>query len=124
LLILVLHARNIEKPKNQDCLRDFLQQVATISRWRRSVTGLRKLNMVPRATLAKGAKPRTGLSVIDLRRGDTVHWVPCERVIQELYDVALLDGVARPMALRTDEIRRLITVGPATKKRKQGCKSK
>ena len=61
---------------------------------------------------AKGAEPRTGLLVIDIRREDTVHWVHCEGVIEELYDVALLDGIVRPMALglRTDEIHELIAV--------------
>ena len=35
-----------------------------------------------------------------------------EGVVEELYDVAALPGVLRPMAIgfRTDEIRRLITI--------------
>ena len=63
---------------------------------------------------AKGAEPRCGVLIIDLRTGDAVHWLRITGVIEELYDVAVLPGVARPMALgfRTDEVRRLITVGP------------
>jgi uncharacterized protein (TIGR03032 family) len=61
----------------------------------------------------RGAEPRCGLLVIDLRTGDTVQWVRLGGMVQELYDVAVLPGVARPMALgfKTDEIARLISVG-------------
>jgi uncharacterized protein (TIGR03032 family) len=61
----------------------------------------------------RGAESRCGLQVIDLRNGDVVHWVRLEGSVSELYDVAVLPGVVRPMALgfKTDEIRRLITVG-------------
>jgi len=63
---------------------------------------------------AKGAEARTGILVIDMRSGDTVHWLRLTGVIEELYDVAMLPGVVRPMALgfRSDEVQRLITVGP------------
>lgn len=61
------------------------------------------------------AEPRCGLMVIDLRTGDIVHWLTIEGSVQELYDVAVLPGVARPMAIgfKTDEIRRIITIGKA-----------
>lgn len=61
---------------------------------------------------AKDAEPRCGLQVIDLRSGDIVHWLRIEGVVEELYDVALLPGVRRPMAIgfKTDEIRRVITI--------------
>jgi hypothetical protein len=51
--------------------------------------------------------------VIDLRTGDTVHWLTIAGVVEELYDVAVLPGVVRPMALgfKSDEIRRVITLG-------------
>lgn len=65
----------------------------------------------------RGADPRGGLQVIDLRSGDVAHWVRLEGMVTELYDVVALPGVARPMALgfKTDEIQRLLTVGePAT----------
>ncbi len=50
--------------------------------------------------------------VIDTRSGDIVHWLRIEGIVEELYDVAVLPGVVRPMALgfKTDEIRRTITV--------------
>jgi uncharacterized protein (TIGR03032 family) len=56
---------------------------------------------------------RCGLLVIDLRSGDSVHWLRVEGMVSELYDVAVLPGVVRPMALgfKTDEIQRLLTVG-------------
>jgi hypothetical protein len=51
--------------------------------------------------------------VIHLESGDTVHWVRIEGVVSELYDVTLLPGVVRPMALgfKSDEIQRLLTIG-------------
>lgn len=63
----------------------------------------------------KNIEARCQLLVIDLRRGDAVHSLRIEGVVQELYDVAVLPGVRRPMALgfKTDEIRRLISVAPA-----------
>jgi uncharacterized protein (TIGR03032 family) len=62
---------------------------------------------------ARGAEPRCGLLVIDLRTGDVAHWLRFDGMVTELYDVAVLPGVARPMALghKTDEIERLIAVG-------------
>ena len=62
---------------------------------------------------AKDVKPRCGLLVIDLRTGDIVHSLRIEGVVEELYDVAVLPRVRRPMAIgfKTDEIRRVITIG-------------
>ena len=59
------------------------------------------------------AEPRCGLQVVDLRSGDVVHWLRIEGLVRELYDVCVLPGVRRPMALgfKTDEIRRVISVG-------------
>ena len=63
----------------------------------------------------KGAEARCGLHVIDLRTGDAVHWVRIKGVVRELYDVVMLPGAMRPMAIgfQTDEIRRVISVGEA-----------
>jgi uncharacterized protein (TIGR03032 family) len=60
------------------------------------------------------AEPRCGLQVVDLKSGDVVHWLRIEGVVRELYDVVVLPGVRRPMALgfKTDEIRRVISIGP------------
>jgi uncharacterized protein (TIGR03032 family) len=61
----------------------------------------------------RGTEPRCGLQVIDLRTGDTAHWVRIEGLVTELYDVVALPGVNRPMAFgfRTDEIHRTIAIG-------------
>jgi uncharacterized protein (TIGR03032 family) len=61
----------------------------------------------------RGAEARCGLHVIDLRSGDCPHWVRLEGMVSELYDVVVLPGVIRPMALgfKTDEIQRAIAVG-------------
>jgi uncharacterized protein (TIGR03032 family) len=63
---------------------------------------------------AKGAEARCGLLVLDLSTGDAVHWLRLEGMVHELYDVVVLPGVARPMALgfKTDEIQRLLSIGP------------
>lgn len=60
----------------------------------------------------RGADARCGLLVVDLRTGDTVHWLRIEGVVEELYDVVALHGVRRPMAVGfvTDEIRRMLTI--------------
>ena len=62
---------------------------------------------------SKATEARCGLHVIDLRTGDLVHWVRINGFVQELYDVAALPDVQRPMALgfKTDEIRRTLSVG-------------
>jgi len=56
--------------------------------------------------------PRCAIYVIDLRTGDVVHWLRIEGVVEELYDVTVLPGVRRPMAIGfvSDEIRRILTV--------------
>jgi uncharacterized protein (TIGR03032 family) len=65
----------------------------------------------------RDAEPRCGVHVIDLASGVVEHWLRIEGVVEELYDVVVLPGVRRPMALglKTDEIRRMITVGPTEK---------
>jgi uncharacterized protein (TIGR03032 family) len=59
------------------------------------------------------AEGRCGLQIIDLQSGDVVHGLRISGIVQELYDVVVLPGVVRPMALgfMSDEIRRVITVG-------------
>ncbi|MHB8472079.1 MAG: TIGR03032 family protein [Gammaproteobacteria bacterium] len=60
---------------------------------------------------AEGVEPRCGLRVIDLVTGEVLHWLDFEGVVTELYDVQILAGVRRPMALgfRSAEIRQLIS---------------
>jgi predicted O-linked N-acetylglucosamine transferase (SPINDLY family) len=60
----------------------------------------------------KDSDARCGLWVIDMRSGTVAHWLQIDGVVIELYDVAVLPGVRRPMALgfQTDEIQRLLTI--------------
>lgn len=90
---------------------DFAVVGLSKSRGHRSFSGLALDDNLVRAD----AEPRCGLLVIDLRTGDIVHWLRLEGVVKELYDVIVLPGVVRPMAygLQGDEIRRVLTVGPA-----------
>jgi uncharacterized protein (TIGR03032 family) len=55
---------------------------------------------------------RCALQIVDLRSGDIVHWLRIDGIVEELYDVVTLPGVARPKAIgfQNDEIRRVITV--------------
>ncbi|NQV80045.1 MAG: TIGR03032 family protein [Alphaproteobacteria bacterium] len=61
----------------------------------------------------RGVQPICAVQVIDLRSGDVVHWLRIEGIVEELYDVAVLPGIRRPMAIGTksDEIRRVISIG-------------
>lgn len=61
---------------------------------------------------AKDALPRCGLIVVDLETGRVVEWLRFEGIIEELYDVALLAGVAQAEAVGFvgEDIRRLVTV--------------
>jgi uncharacterized protein (TIGR03032 family) len=64
-----------------------------------------------RRLTAKDTVPRCGLLVIDLENGNIVSWVRIEGLITELYDVQVIPGVKRPMALgfKTDEIAQWIS---------------
>jgi uncharacterized protein (TIGR03032 family) len=61
----------------------------------------------------RNAEPRCGLLVIDLRTGDIAHWLRVDGMVRELYDLAALPQVSRPMALgfKSDEIQRIIAIG-------------
>jgi uncharacterized protein (TIGR03032 family) len=61
---------------------------------------------------AKNTTARCGLLVIDLKTGDIVHSLNIEGVVNELYDIAVIPQIRRPMAIgfRSDEIRRVITI--------------
>jgi uncharacterized protein (TIGR03032 family) len=60
----------------------------------------------------EGVEPRCALCVVNLTTGDMEHRLEIEGVVQELYDVAVLPGVIRPMALgfKSEEIRFTIKV--------------
>jgi uncharacterized protein (TIGR03032 family) len=61
---------------------------------------------------SRDAQPQCGLMVIDLTRGEIIHWLRLQGEVSELYDAAVLPGVRRPMALgfKTDEIERLLAL--------------
>jgi hypothetical protein len=50
--------------------------------------------------------------VIDLKTGDIVHNLRIDGIVEELYDVVVLPGIRRPMAIgfKTDEVRRILTL--------------
>ena len=58
-----------------------------------------------------GAEPGCGLVIVDLDTFDALHWLRFGGVVKELYDVGVLPGVIRPMAVgfRTDEVRRYLS---------------
>jgi uncharacterized protein (TIGR03032 family) len=60
----------------------------------------------------RDAEARCGVHVIDTASGAIVQWLRIDGVVEELYDVIVLPGTRRPMALgfKTDEIRRMITI--------------
>lgn len=63
----------------------------------------------------RGAEPRCGLLVIDIRSGDTVEWLRIEGIVRELYDVVVLPGIRNPAAIdfRNNDINRIISVDDA-----------
>jgi fibronectin-binding autotransporter adhesin len=60
----------------------------------------------------RNAEPQCGLYVIDLNTGHVVHTVRLEGIVTELYDVVVLPGLVRPMALgfKTTEIERMVLI--------------
>ena len=71
--------------------------------------------VIDAALRAREVDARTGLLGIDTRTGAVVEWVRIEGVIDELFDVAFLQGIRNPKAIRIkeSEIKRMISVGPA-----------
>ncbi len=66
----------------------------------------------------RDAEARCGLLIVDLKTFDTPHWLRFGGIVRELYDVGVLNGVIRPMAVgfKTDELRRYLSfpeAGPA-----------
>lgn len=60
-----------------------------------------------------GLEAICGLLVLDLRTGTILHSLRLEGMVTELYDVALLPEVVRPMAFgfKTEDIQRILTMG-------------
>jgi uncharacterized protein (TIGR03032 family) len=61
---------------------------------------------------SKMVQPRCALQVINLTTGDVVHELRIEGVVEELYDVCILPGVLRPMAIGflKEEIRHTLSL--------------
>ncbi|MDJ0678154.1 MAG: DUF4915 domain-containing protein [Calothrix sp. MO_167.B42] len=59
------------------------------------------------------SEARCGLVVIDLRSGKIVHSFYLEGIVRELYDIAFLPGVQRPMAIRLkgEDIQSMVSIG-------------
>ncbi len=59
----------------------------------------------------RDAETRCGLLVVDLNTFDAPHWMRFGGIVKELYDVGVLPGVVRPMAVgfKTDEVRRYLS---------------
>ena len=83
-----------------------------------AVVGLSKLRSRPFTGLiveerltTHGQQAQCGLAVIDLDRGEIVHWLRLEGSVEELFDVVVLPGVRQPQALgfQNDDIERLVT---------------
>jgi uncharacterized protein (TIGR03032 family) len=57
------------------------------------------------------AVARCGLHVVNLKTFDAPHWLRFGGIVKELYDVGVLPGVIRPMAVgfKTDEVRRYVS---------------
>ncbi|MCA9291755.1 MAG: TIGR03032 family protein [Phycisphaerales bacterium] len=57
------------------------------------------------------AETRCGLLVVNLDTLDAPHWLRFGGIVKELYDVAVLPGVIRPMAVgfKSDEVRRYLS---------------
>ena len=60
---------------------------------------------------ARDTETRCGLHIIDLNTFDAPHWLRFGGIVKELYDVGILPGIIRPMAIgfKSDEIRRYIS---------------
>ena len=64
------------------------------------------------ALAQRNVEARCGIQVVDLRSGDSVHWICFEGAVVELYDVVALPGVRNPslIGIVSSEICRLISL--------------
>jgi uncharacterized protein (TIGR03032 family) len=87
---------------------DFAVIATSQVRDNKTLTGLR----LDKNLSERGAEARCQVAVIDLRTFDLVHSLRFSGAVEELYDVIVLPGVRRPMALgfKTGEIRRTLSV--------------
>lgn len=62
---------------------------------------------------SEGVSAKCGLMVVNLKTGDIEHSIEFAGLVEELYDIAVLSGTRRPMALgfKTNEIRFMVRPG-------------
>ena len=62
---------------------------------------------------AHKGEPFCGILIIDLNKGDVIHWLRIEGAVSELYDVVVMPDTIRPAVLgvETDEIQHTIRIG-------------
>lgn len=60
------------------------------------------------------AEERCALLIIDIKRGELVHWLRLEGIIDEIFDATFIPDVDRPAALglKGDDIRRVLSIAP------------
>lgn len=61
----------------------------------------------------KQISPRCGLHIVNLTTGDAEHSLDLKGIVSELYDVAVLPGIVRPMTIgfQSDEIQHVLNIG-------------
>lgn len=64
------------------------------------------------ALTARDTEARCGLAIYDLNNGTMSAWLRISGVVRELYDVAILPGVVRPMLIgfKGDDVHRVISI--------------
>ncbi|MBL8663053.1 MAG: TIGR03032 family protein [Candidatus Odyssella sp.] len=87
----------------------FAVVATSVARGGRGVGGL----PLERNLEAYGAKAQTAICVVDVARGDVVHWLRFDG-LAEIRDVALLAETTHPAALGLagEDIRRVLSIGP------------
>ena len=92
-----------------DFIDDYAVITTSLPRHNEAFSGLpleRELN-------ARNIEPHCGLVVVDISKGDAVHWLRIDGA-RELFDVKVIPGVQKPAAVgfKSDEIKRVISIAP------------
>jgi uncharacterized protein (TIGR03032 family) len=89
--------------------REFAVMGLSLPRGEHALTGL----PLDENLRARKTEARCALQIVNLKSGNIAHWLRIDGVVRELYDVAVLPGVMRPMAIgfKSDEIQRIVSVG-------------
>jgi uncharacterized protein (TIGR03032 family) len=81
--------------RGMSLIGDFALVGLLLPREKRTFKGL----ALDAALSSRGAEPRSGVMVIDLRTGDAVHWFRFEGEVKEIYDIAIIPGRRAPAAV-------------------------